>query len=1161
VISSYLSHAQLYSGLVSPARVWFCADYFRKNKSKQIVIISKDQASFELLYSDLLSFVTSEQIHPIPAWDSLPLESVSPSIDISSQRLGSLLKLARGEAGIYPIPLSALIQRTLPRAKLLESYLQLIVSSQIDLNTLSNKLVSAGYQQVSMVETPGEFSSKGKTVDLFSANNSNPFRIELDQGRIVRISSFDTESQRTLELLQSAEIMQTRERTLWNCDKENLRAALHLIKERGRALEVPPREIARMMSAVRSAENISGVELLEAIINPNLEDVFSFLNPDAQIFIEDEISLESSLDNLWHRLEEIEAQMKKTHFLVPELTDLYLDPETLKHKLSCFQLHLLDHLILESEQNSKSFTKIKTRHNSFTAAKVKAKTPTQDAFQNVKNSIELIRRDGTEVLLSVGTENRAKRLKQILLSVDLDAKIEEGTLLDWKNSVRRSPLAICISPLSSGFEITEHKVAFISETEIFGDKSQRTAKKAKTTLKKIMSSLAQLNTSEYLVHSDFGIGKYLGLKHLDVAGSEADFLHIQYADSTLYLPIHNISKVSKFQAPEGQEPKLDKLKNSRFLERKTKVKHALETLAGDLLKLYAARSVAKGWRFDHFGSEDERFAEAFPYDETADQLKAIEDSINDMSMDKPMDRLICGDVGFGKTEVAIRAAFKCLQHNRQVAVLAPTTILAEQHRQSFGNRLEVESFSVDSVSRFKSPKQNKDTLSRLYEGTLDLVVGTHRLLSKDVQFKDLGLLIVDEEHRFGVKHKERLKELKKQVDVLTLTATPIPRTLHMSIAGLRDISVITTPPTDRRLIRTYLVRQDDNLIRDAIQRELDRGGQVFYLHNRIDSIAQVTAELAKLIPAARFEYGHGQMSEDKLEEIMRRFLTHETDVLVSTTIIESGIDIPNANTILIERADTFGLAQLYQLRGRVGRSKRQAFAYLMIPKQGNPGPDARARLKALQDLDDLGVGFNLAIRDLEIRGAGNLLGKEQSGHVSSIGFELYTKILKESIANLKGEEIDFRESVEPEIKLPVDAYIPEDYIPDVSERLLIYQRFSSIENDQEALQLLEELSDRYGRIPAEVETLSSLMRLRALLRSLAIVKFELKDKRLLIQYHQKAKINAEKVIKLHRNPKSGVKFNGKDSLALELELSGSSSDLIISACDQALSKLNALIAA
>jgi transcription-repair coupling factor (superfamily II helicase) len=579
-------------------------------------------------------------------------------------------------------------------------------------------------------------------------------------------------------------------------------------------------------------------------------------------------------------------------------------------------------------------------------------------------------------------------------------------------------------------------------------------------------------------------------------------------------------------------PVIDKLSSTRWLRTRQKVKESVIPLAGDLIRLYATRSVAKGWRFEPQGAEDDRFADGFAYNETPDQLKAIEETLKDMAADKPMDRLVCGDVGFGKTEVALRAAFKCVQHARQVAVLAPTTILVEQHRKNFEERFRGYDVRVGAVSRLYSSNDNKETLAKLASGELDIIVGTQRLLQRDIVFKDLGLLIIDEEHRFGVAQKEKLKALKKNVDVMTLTATPIPRTLHMSLLNLRDISLITTPPHDRKLIRTYVAEVNDSLIRDAILRELQRGGQVFYLHNRVESIAGVTARLKELVPEARFAFGHGQMSEEEMGPLMRRFINKEIDVLVSTTIIESGIDVPNANTIIIERADALGLAQLYQLRGRVGRSSRQAYAYLMIPSTRSLSAEAQKRLKVLQSLDDLGMGFNLAINDLEIRGAGNLLGKEQSGNVLSVGFDLYTRILKEAIADLKGEELPVEETVDPEVKLGVASYVPDFYIPDISERLVIYQRLAAMLNPDEADDLRDEIEDRFGPLPREVKNLVELMRLRALFRHFGVVKGEFGAGKLQLAFSPQAKVDIDKVLGLVRSEPQRYKFGKNLTLTI-----------------------------
>ncbi|MCB0318792.1 MAG: transcription-repair coupling factor, partial [Bdellovibrionales bacterium] len=588
----------------------------------------------------------------------------------------------------------------------------------------------------------------------------------------------------------------------------------------------------------------------------------------------------------------------------------------------------------------------------------------------------------------------------------------------------------------------------------------------------------------------------------------------------------------KYVATEGKKPIIDKLSSNKWQTKKRKVKEAIVALAGDLIKLYAIRNNSSGFQFTDFNLDDEDFADSFAYSETEDQLTAIKEVLEDMSSQKPMDRLVCGDVGFGKTEVAMRAAFKAVQDGKQVAILSPTTILAEQHRISFEKRFLGFPVNIAAVSRFYKTEANKSAIDKLSKGDVDIIIGTHKLLQKDIHFKDLGLLVIDEEHRFGVKQKEKLKQVKKDIDVLSLTATPIPRTLHMSLLNVRDVSLINTPPQDRRSVRTYVAIKEDGLIRDAILREIQRGGQCFFLHNRVQSIELVTAGLSELVPEAKFAFGHGQMKESELEKIMKKFLEGEIDVLVSTTIIESGIDIPNANTLIVDKAHTFGLAQLYQIRGRVGRSSKQAYAYLLIPPSKKLGKDAEERLKALQALDDLGQGFNLAMRDLEIRGAGNLLGKEQSGNVLSIGFEMYTKILKEAAANLKGEDLSAEDIIDPEVKLGIDAFIPDSYIPDVPERLVLYQRLASLRSNEETDLLIEEIIDRFGPMSKETINLVEVMRIRALLRKYGISKIEHTKGKLRIEFSSNKKIDSEKAIQHALNFPDNYKLGKNNSFTV-----------------------------
>ena len=976
---------------------------------------------------------------------------------------------------------------------------------------------------------------RGSVIDFYPALSPYPIRAELQGATVQKLRYFDLESQRSYTECDSCTVYPVREvvslkpGSLFSSLMSDARAR---IEARAKVTETPPREAQLLIKALETGEELPAQELLMAIALPSLTTIFEYLPPTVKVVLADEIGITQHVESFETILEERETRLTGDHYLIPGRASLFVSSSEFDETIATKTVLVME--ALEKKRGSK-IKHISHLPLTELTTKLKTKIGTGEAFQPLEDQITTWRKRGSRVAFVVGSLTRAERLQRILLDQSIDAPLIEGPASPWLRSGASSPVAIFQGYLSSGVVVEDEKLVFVSEHEIFGERSYRRSKTSKVNLKKILSSLAQLNENDYVVHADYGVGIYRGLEHREIEGEESDFLHIEYADSKLFLPVQNIGKVQKFVAAEGQAPGLDRLGSNQWVKTKEKIRESVLPLAADLIKLYAARTVAKGWRFEPYGAEDERFADEFPFNETPDQLKAIEETIRDMADEKPMDRLVCGDVGFGKTEVALRAAFKAVQHRKQVAVLAPTTLLVEQHFATFLNRLKGYDIAVGVLSRFHTPEHNKKTLEKISSGELDIVVGTHKLIQKDVLFNDLGLLIIDEEHRFGVKQKEQLKALKKQVDVLTLTATPIPRTLHMSLLGIRDISVISTPPTNRRVIRTYVATYDDTLVRDAILRELQRGGQVFFVHNRVQSIDLITATLRDLVPEARFAFAHGQMSERHLEDIMREFIDRKIDVLVATTIIESGIDIPNANTIIIDRADMYGLAQLYQLRGRVGRGDTQAYAYLVIPRTNKLNPEAQQRLKALQSLDDLGLGFNLAIRDLEIRGAGNLLGKEQSGSVLAVGFELYSKILKEAVLHLKGEEIDLQETIDPEVKLGINAFIPEWYIPDISERLVLYQRLSNVRSGEELTELQAEIEDRFGPIGTEVYHLIELMGFRSLLRLYGVVKAELKNTTLTLSFSPKAPVDLEKIFALVKVNKDKFRF-GK-SLTLSITFS------------------------
>jgi len=733
------------------------------------------------------------------------------------------------------------------------------------------------------------------------------------------------------------------------------------------------------------------------------------------------------------------------------------------------------------------------------------------------------------ILLVCHTRGQAERLADLLEPYQISLNRDPGRNFAWPAAGR---IEVLLADLSAGFRLPDESLVLVTEEELFGRRARRrSVSEART--KALLSSLAELKAGDFIVHVDHGIGLYHGLQHLDMNGMAGDFLDLEYAGGDkLYLPIDRIEKVQKYVGGEGHQPRLDKMGGSAWEKQKLKARAAVEELARDLLQIYARRELAEGFSYSPPDRLFREFEAAFPYEETPDQQAAIEDVLDDMLSDKPMDRLICGDVGYGKTEVAIRSAFKAALDGRQVAVLVPTTVLARQHYETFVERFKPFPVVVDMVSRFRTPAEQKASLEKTVLGQVDILIGTHRLLQRDVRFKNLGLIVIDEEQRFGVTHKEKLKKLRAEVDVLTLTATPIPRTLHLSMMGLRDLSVIETPPVDRLAIRTYVTRFDEELVREAILRELRRGGQVFFVHNRVQNIEAMADYLRTIVPEAKVAVGHGQMSEKALEQVMIEFIEGRSNVLVCSTIIESGLDIPRANTIIINRADCFGLAQLYQLRGRVGRSSQRAYAYLLIPGEGGLTKTARERLRVLQELTELGTGFRIANHDLELRGAGDLLGGRQAGQIAAIGFEMYTDLLQETIEELQGRAHDDR--IDPEIRLGLSAFLPEKYVPDPSQRLVLYKRMAAADEEQLLYEIADELRDRYGALPDPAELLLQLMRFRVLLKQLHIEAAEYDGRRLTCSFHPQTTVSPEGLLGLLQQDPAKYQFSADYKLSVQL---------------------------
>jgi transcription-repair coupling factor (superfamily II helicase) len=1125
----------------SPAKGKLIAQHAEEGKKVVVVSASNDGSSRSLdsLEADIRFFAPHLPVYQFYPWDTLLYEGVSPLKALSGSRLLALDFLLSNKPGIVLTTTRAILQKVLPLHYVLASQLKLLVGMVFSREGCERRLGECGYQQVSLVESIGQCAIRGSVIDFFSPEYETPIRIEWIDDIIDEIRVFDSSTQRSLHAVGEVRIFPLLEwiPSLGSENEGTLRAEMIArVKHLGKEQEVPAREIARTIASLRTRSLFPGVELTYLAAVAPLESFWSSVPRNAKVVCNNWLAIEREAEVVNEEAQERFATSQGQLVVPPPCDFLHTvaEVEELLHDRDAIYLDsLLADALGSYHGRAAPLTSL--------SVTLKARLGTGTALEPLRAFLNDRRKKGVSIAFVVGSSQRAMRLHALLLEIDVDAPFVHLTPSEWLERCKWQPVVILLGTLSEGCELTGENVIFVAEGDIFNDRSRRTGVKRAPSLKRLMTSLAQLDENNYVVHQEYGIAIYRGLKHMVVEGVGNDFLQLEFADTVLYLPIFHIKKVQKFVAAEGVAPVIDRVSSLRWKRTKEKVKQAVVVLAGELIRIYAHRKANHGWRFEPPNGEDEEFADTFSFDETPDQAQAIEQTLHDMASELPMDRLICGDVGFGKTEVAIRAAFKCVQHARQVAVLVPTTILAEQHLESFRRRFMGYSTVIEGISRFYTTSQVKETVERLKSGEIDIIIGTHKLLSSDVVFKDLGLLIIDEEHRFGVKQKEKLKAFKAKVDILTLTATPIPRTLNMALLGIRDVSVIATPPTERKAIRTFVAERSTVIIRDAISRELQRGGQIFYVINRIEALAPIATGLQELAPSARIVCAHGQMKESILEDIMTRFVSGEIDILVTTTIVESGIDVPRANTIIIDNAHLFGMAQLYQLRGRVGRAQSQAYAYLLLPRLKSVSEEAQQRLMALQSLDDLGVGFQLAMRDLEIRGAGNLLGKEQSGNVAAVGYELYSKILEEAVSSLQGKSIEESEIIEPEIKVNTDAFLPSSYLPDLAERLILYQRLSGTGTEAEICELREEIDDRYGPLPPQVENLIRLMSFRTFLHRFRIRKVEVQRERALLSLSPSSPISFERLQRALSLRGDSLRFT--KNLTLSVALSGGSATL------------------
>ncbi len=1061
---------------------------------RQVLIMTYDELRAKKILEDL-NFFSRENSELFPAKEVVFYDIDAYSHEVSNHRVRVMDRLAQGENIVVVSSIHSIMNKIMTKALTKEYTIDIKLGQIIDLNQISTTFVIQGYERVDMVEGVGQFSIRGGIIDLFPANSHNPFRIELFDDEIDSIRVFDLKTQRSIENLSYIHIPPIKEILLLDGEIENiingiendLNTCIKKLQKKGETgiIDNLTEKFRYYIDRLSNGLSIGNLDLLVPYLKQEFSTIVDYFKSDSLVIVDEPQRIEES------------AKGARQDF-INKYTDLFERGEVLSRHQEIF--HTYDAII----DNILDMTCVTTTNLLKNNPKFKPKAIinfTIKSMQSFHNKIEILADElkhfkyrGYKTIILSGTKERGVRLAQSLLESDIECSYVD----DSSREIKSGQVFITSGSISRGFEYSNLKFAIISDKEVFGTyKKTRPTKTRKDTAK--IASFTDLNIGDYVVHESHGIGKYIGVEQLTVQGVRKDYLAVKYSgEDKLYVPIDQMNLIQKYIGSDTVQPKVNKLGSSEWAKTKTKVKKAIEDMASDLVKLYAARQTVKGYKFSSDTPWQKQFEDAFSYEETDDQLRCIEEIKIDMEKDRPMDRLLCGDVGYGKTEVALRAAFKAIMDGKQVALLVPTTILAQQHYNTIVERFNQFPVKVEMLSRFRTTTQQKKIINDLKSGNLDIVVGTHRLLSKDVKFKDLGLLIIDEEQRFGVKHKEAIKIIKETIDVLTLTATPIPRTLHMSLIGIRDMSVIEEPPEERYPVQTYVVEHNEQLVRDAIVRELSREGQVYYLYNRVQNIQQFATRVKKLVPDARVSIGHGQMGERELERVMMDFLNRETDVLVCTTIIETGLDIPNVNTIIIHDADKMGLSQLYQLRGRVGRSNRIASAYFTYEKNKVLTEVAEKRLKAIKEFTEFGSGFKIAMRDLEIRGAGNLLGAEQHGQMSAIGYDLYVKFLDETIKKLKGEQRE--EEVDTTIELNVDGYIPKKYIENEEQKVEIYKRISSIMDKQDYSDVLEEIMDRFGEIPNEVTNLLKISYIKSLCIKAKIVSVSQNDETIKLEF-------------------------------------------------------------
>lgn len=1052
---------------VSDSRTAAACGKIINNRKGQSLVIASNMSRAQKLASDL-SFFVEKKVYLMESEDDTFTFYDAKNRDALDKRLKVMKALCMNEECVIVVPAFAAIKKLIPKSIFSKNHLDFKVDEEINLDKIPEKMINMGYERVAMIYGKGQFSIRGSIIDIYSPYDENPYRIELFDTEIESIRSFDVDTQRSIEKIKEINIYPASSIVK---DEEAYKRAETLIENRYSFLDERKHEL---LDHIENMDNIQQLEYYIDYFYERPETLIDYMK-DSLVIIDDPVRIEESVDTRAVEYNMDFKEMLSKGRVVKEDFDNFPSVEDYQKLYEADEVFLCTPFV----KRVKGVSKYDEIYNIRSMETLDFNGQMDIFAKEVRKYIK----KKYKVLIVCSTKDRLENVKDFLSREELINKvwIKEGTL-------------------SRGMDFLDENFVIITDRDIFGSQKTKRKKPKKFKNAKPIKAFTEIKPGDYVVHENHGVGKYLGIKQLELRGIKKDYMHIKYAgDDVLYVPVEQMSLIQKYVGSESVTPKVYKLSGTEWKKTKAKAKEAIAQMAKELIELSAARKADPGYAFSEDTVWQKEFEDSFPYEETQDQLRCIEEIKRDMEKPEAMDRLLCGDVGYGKTEVAARAMFKCAVEGKQVAVLVPTTILANQHYNSLKDRFEKFPFKVEMLSRFRTPAQQKLIVEGVQKGTIDVIIGTHRLLSDDIKFKDLGLLVIDEEQRFGVAHKEKIKKLRQNIDVLTLSATPIPRTLHMSLVGIRDMSVIEEPPHERIPVQTYVMEEDDYIIREAIEREVGRGGQVFIIYNKVRGIQRLANRIQSLVPDKRVLVGHGQMGEHQLEEVMMQFINGEADVLIATTIIETGIDIPNANTEIIIDADKFGLSQLYQLRGRVGRSTKLAYAYLMHKKEKVLNEVAEKRLRAIKEFTEFGAGFKIAMRDLEIRGAGNLLGTEQHGHMISIGYELYCKLVDEAVAALKGKIIkDEREEVTIDVR--VAAYIPPEYIYDEVTKLNVYKQIASVENHQEASDLIDELEDRFGNMPIEVKNLIHVAVIRSYAEELCIRKIQEKGNQIIFTY-------------------------------------------------------------